>query len=77
MTEKNIERLQYLTLALTIIGQIVIGTNYMCGQSVWLVSNLIMCYRNFKLERSNADKVKDWAMTAITFGLMVVYYITH
>lgn len=69
------ENLQYLNLALTIAGQILIGGSYMLGQSVWLVANIIALARDFTLQRPTADKVRDAAMTALTAGLMIFYLL--
>lgn len=67
------ENLQYLNLALTIAGQVVIGGSYMLGQGAWLVANVIALARDFILQRPIADKVRDAAMTALTAGLMTFY----
>lgn len=70
---KLFENLQYLTLALTIAGQVLIGGNYFAGQGCWLVANLISVARCFVLHRPPADTVKESALTALTLGLIVYY----
>lgn len=72
---KALERLQYLVLALTIMGQVCIGIDYMLGQGLWLVANLITVGRNLGLERPRADKVQGVFMLALTCGLMVSHAI--
>ena len=66
---------QYLNLALTIVGQVVIGGSYLIGQGVWLVANCIAVIRDVVLKRPAADIVKDVAMTALTAGLIVFYLL--
>lgn len=69
------ENLQYLNLALTIAGQVVIGGSYLLGQGVWLVANCIAVIRDVVLKRPAADVVRDVAMTALTAGLIVFYLL--
>jgi hypothetical protein len=66
---------QYVVLALTMLGQIAIGSNYYVGQGLWLVANLITFGRNFVLERPRADKVQGGFMLALTIVLMVSHAI--
>ncbi len=70
-----VENLQLLGLALTIMGQVVIGSSYILGQGLWLVSNLIAIFRDFYLHRPVADKVKNCVLTAITLGLVVTWLL--
>ena len=67
------ENLQLLCLGLTIAGQILIS-NYIVGQSIWLVSNIICLARDFALNRPAADKVKNATMLALTATLCVNWY---
>lgn len=69
------ENLQYLNLALTIGGQVVIGGSYLIGQGAWLVANIIAVVRDVMLKRPAADVVKDTCMTALTAGLIVFYLL--
>ena len=69
------ENLQYLNLALTIGGQVIIGGSYLIGQGAWLIANLIAVARDVVLKRPAADLVKDVAMTALTAGLIVFYLL--
>lgn len=66
---------QYLNLALTIAGQVVIGGSYLLGQGVWLVANCIAVIRDVVLKRPTADVVRDVAMTALTTGLIIFYLL--
>jgi len=65
------ENLQYVVLALLIIGQCTVGANFYLGQFVYLLANCTAVIRNFKLRRPAADKVKDCACLAITIGLII------
>ena len=71
------ENIHYLVLALTIIGQITVGGNFLLGQSLWLVANIITVTRCFVLKRPTADKVKDCTLLAITIGIVTLYLFTH
>lgn len=63
----------YVILALTILGQMVIGLNYLWGQGAWLIANVLTLARDFALDRPTADKVKNSCMLAITVGLIVLF----
>lgn len=67
--------LQYINLAMTIAGQVVIGGSYLLGQGAWLVANCIAVIRDVVLKRPAANVVKDVAMTALTAGLIVLYLL--
>lgn len=75
MTNKTVENLQYVALALTIAGQVTIGANYYVGQGCYLLANIIAVYRNVKLDRPIPDKVRDWALTGLTVGCMIAAYL--
>ena len=67
-----VENLQLLGLALTIIGQILVRFDLaLVAQSIWLAANMIALGRDFYLYRPIADKIKNAALTALTFGLIV------
>lgn len=66
---------QYLNLALTIVGQILVGSTYLLGQTAWLVANIIAVVRDVVLHRPAADIVRDVAMTALTAGLIGFYLL--
>lgn len=67
---KFFETLNYLVLALLIIGQCTVGSNFMIGQSIYLGANLVSVTRTFILKRPMADKVKDCCCLGITCGLL-------
>lgn len=70
-----VENAQYVTLALLIIAQCVVGGNFYLGQGIYLAANAISVFRCFALERPAADKVKDIACTAVTIGLIVFNFL--
>lgn len=70
-----VENLQYLGLALTIAGQVVIGPMWLLGQALWLTANGIAVTRDFVLRRPTADKVKDIGLTALTVGLIIASFL--
>lgn len=69
------ENLQLFNLAMTIAGQILVGGNYLIGQGIWFVANIIALSRDFALHRPIADKIKNTCMTALTAGLIVFYLL--
>ena len=73
--EKVFELLNYLVLALLIIGQCTVGSNYFVGQFVYLSANLLAVTRCFILRRPTADKVKDFCMLGITTGLILIKFL--
>ena len=72
---KFVENLQYLVLALTVAGQVVIGVSFLWGQGVWCLANFITVARDFALQRPRADIVKDTAMLGLTIGLITAYFL--
>lgn len=65
----------YIVLALLIIGQCVIRSSYIGGQFVYFAANVLSVTRAFTLDRPRADKVKDICCTAITTGLILLFFI--
>ena len=67
----------YIGLALTIIGQCVIGISYLCGQGCWLVANGCYLIKAVKQDLGRAEIIRNVALSAITAGLMIFYWFTH
>lgn len=65
----------YLVLAILIIAQCIIRVSYAGGQCLYLAANLLSVARCFVLNRQRADKVKDISCTAITIGLLGMYFL--
>lgn len=65
----------YIVLALLIVGQCVIRSSYIGGQFVYFAANILSVTRAFTLDRPRADKVKDICCTAITTGLILLFFI--
>lgn len=70
-----VENLQYITLIGLLTAQCIVGKNFVVGQLVYLLANVIAVYRSFVLDRPMADKVKDCACMGITLGLLAIYYL--
>lgn len=69
---KFVENLQLLGLTLTIIGQVLVRFDLaLVAQLIWLAANVIALGRDFYLYRPAADKIKNAALTALTFGLVI------
>lgn len=65
----------YAAIALTVIGQVVIGGNYLLGQGLWLVANGLYLIKAVKQQAGRAEIVRNVIMSALTFGLMVYWVI--
>lgn len=65
----------YFVLALLIIAQCVVRQSYVSGQFLYLAANFLAVSRCFVLKRPRADKVKDISCTAITIGLLGMYFL--
>lgn len=66
------ENLQVAVLALTIMGQALVGGLYLIAQFIWLVANMISLIRNFVLGRPMADKIKDGGLCGLTVALIAL-----
>lgn len=78
MTEKTMNlftNLAYMAIAMTVIGQCVMGANFYMGQGAYLVANIINCTRDIILERPKADKIKNFTFLGITIGLILFNYL--
>lgn len=67
----------YLVLALLIIAQCIVRVSYVGGQFAYLSANLLAVLRAFMLNRPRADKVKDISCTAITIGLLGMFFLSQ
>ena len=65
----------YAVLALLIVAQCVIRQTYIGGQFIYFAANILALVRCFALKRPRADKVKDICCTAITMGLIGMYFL--
>jgi len=65
----------YISIALTVIGQCVVGSNFYMGQIAYLVANIVNCGRDIILRRPRADKIKNFTFLGITIGLIVLNLI--
>ena len=67
--------LAYLAIALTVIGQCVVGSNFYIGQIAYLVANIVNCSRDIYLHRPVADKIKNFTFLGITTGLIILQIV--
>lgn len=68
------EIIGYLSLALCIFGQISVGYMYIPAQIVYLVANILSLTRSLTIKLPKANIVKDVVFTAITAGLIAIYF---
>ena len=66
------ENIQYLVLALIMLGQGVCAINIIWGQIAFLVCNLVSIARTFALGRPLADKVKDVMCLGLTLAIIAI-----
>lgn len=69
---KLAENAAYLALAFTIAGQIATAQSVILAQIIWLIANAINVGRDYVLKRPAADKVRDWALSGITGGMIII-----
>lgn len=67
--------LNYVVLALLIIAQCTVGSNFYVGQFIYFSANALAITRCFVLKRPVADKVKDFCMLGITTGLILIKFL--
>lgn len=75
VTIKLMELCGYCGIALTIIGQITVGANYLLGQTCWLVANALFIIKAVRQKQGKAETIRNVIMLAITIGLIVAYSI--
>lgn len=68
------EIMGYVTLALCVFGQIVVGYFYLIAQFGYLSANVIGVARDFALDLPTPNKVKDIVFTGITLALIVIRF---
>lgn len=76
---RNIDRIivnmAYVSIALTVIGQCTVGSNFYIGQIAYLVANIVNCGRDIYLKRPKADKIRNFTFLGITVGLIILNLI--
>lgn len=73
--DKFMVNVAYASIALTVIGQVTVGSNFYIGQVAYLVANIVNCTRDIILRRPRADKIKNFTFLGITAGLIVLNLI--
>lgn len=69
------EILGYVAVALTVLGQILIGVDYLTGQGCWLVANALYLTKAVKQDLGKAEITRNVIMSALTIGLMILYAV--
>ena len=72
MKNTILENILYVSIALALVAQVVIGGDYLFGQGLFLVANTINIVRTFLMKRPLADKVKDSCFFGVTLGLIIL-----
>ena len=66
------EIIGYVSLTLTIIGQITVGYVYLLAQGLYFVGNTMSVIRSFALDLPRADKIRNIVFLGITCGLIII-----
>ena len=66
------EVINYLCLGGLIIGQITIGFLFYVGQTVYLITDILILIRVFACKYPLSEKVKNICLTAICLGVLIV-----
>ena len=66
------EIINYLCLGGLIIGQITIGFLFYVGQTVYLITDILILIRVFACKYPLSEKVKNVCLTAICLGVLIV-----
>ena len=69
------EIIGYISLALCIFGQISVGYMYIPAQMVYLCANVLSLVRSISIKLPKANIIKDVVFTAITAGLIAIYFV--
>lgn len=72
--EKLMEIIGYISLAMCVSGNLIVGYLYIIAEWLFLASNLIATFRCFYLNQPKADKIRNIVFTAMTIGLLILYY---
>lgn len=65
----------YVAIALTVLGQILIGIDYLIGQGCWLIANALYLTKAVKQDLGKAEITRNVVMSALTVGLMILYAV--
>ena len=66
------EMLNYLSLATTVVGQIVLGDFYLFGQGAFAVANAFRIIRDFRTHAETSDFIRDFAFFGLSIGMMLL-----
>lgn len=66
------EFIGYISLALAVFGQIMVGQFYLIAQTAYLICNIASVIRDYALNLPRANKVKDFVFSGITIALILL-----
>lgn len=69
------ELLNYIALGALILGQVVIGFNFIIGQALFVIADIFLVVRAFMLKGANSEKIKNGIMTLFAVGSLVINII--
>ena len=72
MYQRFLDSLAYVCLAGIMVGQALCNVNVLAGQFVFLAANIIAVFRVMSLDRPKSDRIRDWALLALTIGLILL-----
>lgn len=63
--EKFWDNMNYPILIGLILGQIFIGNNFILGEAIYILTDIIVISRDFCLKRPISDKIKNGMLTVL------------
>lgn len=67
----NWDNVGYIVLFGLIAGQIAIGFNFVLGEAIYILTDLLILTRDFKLKRPKADIIKNAVLTVLASGALI------
>lgn len=67
----NWDNVGYIVLFGLISGQIAIGFNFVLGEAIYILTDLLILTRDFKLKRPKADIIKNAVLTVLASGALI------
>lgn len=67
----NWDNVGYIVLGGLICGQIAIGFNFILGEAIYVLTDVLILARDFKLKRPKSDIIKNSVLTVLASGALV------
>lgn len=67
----NWDNVGYIVLFGLIAGQIAIGFNFVLGEAIYILTDLLILTRDFKLKRPKSDIIKNAVLTVLASGALI------